>query len=409
MNLALAVTVVVGIAVGIGIGIGIGRVVGRRSRAQAERAEQREVTADDTARFLREAVNHLEIGVVVSAGSGAVVFRNRAADAMSGTHVGVLLDGHLGDILATARRGQRSSRLVEIHGPPKMWLALDAEPMPDGAAVATTQDVSERMRTDAMRTDFVANISHELKTPVGAIAVLAEALEEERDPAVTGRLVDHIVTESHRVVRTIDDLLKLSQIESSLPGDEVVELSAVVQSAISRGRIADGGRGIEVTTIEPPAPIRVRGDRRQLTSAIGNLLENAVKYSHDEGIVEVRTRVADSAVEVMVADHGVGIPARDLDRIFERFYRVDKGRSRETGGSGLGLAIVRHVATNHGGEVVVSSQEGVGSTFVLRLPLSLIVPADVASPDVEYSPDPTFETVRTDRMKLSLLNKEPPS
>jgi two-component system sensor histidine kinase SenX3 len=171
----------------------------------------------------------------------------------------------------------------------------------------------------------------------------------------------------------------LSEIESTRPGNELVDLAAVVQGAIARGRAVDGGRGIEITALEVPDGILVRGDERQLMSAVGNLVENAVKYSHAGGVVQVRTRVDAAAVEVMVADQGIGIPTRDLDRVFERFYRVDKARSRDTGGTGLGLAIVRHVATNHGGEVLVSSQEGEGSTFVLRLPASLVVEADATT------------------------------
>jgi two-component system, OmpR family, sensor histidine kinase SenX3 len=224
-----------------------------------------------------------------------------------------------------------------------------------------------------MRTDFVTNISHELKTPVGAIAVLAEALMDETETDVVHRLADLLVEESHRAVRTIDDLLKLSQIESVRPGDTPVSLTSVVQSAIARGRVVDGGRGVEISTFDAPDDLWIRGDERQLLSAVGNLVENAVKYSQPGDVVQVRTRVDDTAVEVMVADQGIGIPSRDLDRVFERFYRVDKARSRETGGTGLGLSIVRHVATNHGGEVLVSSQEGEGSTFVLRLPASLVL------------------------------------
>jgi len=152
-----------------------------------------------------------------------------------------------------------------------------------------------------------------------------------------------------------------------------VSVNAVVQSAIARGRVVDGGRGVEISAFDAPDDLWIRGDERQLLSAVGNLVESAVKYSHPGGVVQVRTRVDDVAVEIMVADQGVGIPSRDLDRVFERFYRVDKARSRETGGTGLGLSIVRHVATNHGGEVLVSSQEGEGSTFVLRLPATLVV------------------------------------
>ena len=154
--------------------------------------------------------------------------------------------------------------------------------------------------------------------------------------------------------------------------------------------IADGGRGVEVMAIEPPEPIRVLADGRQLTSAIGNLVENAVKYSKDGGVVQVRSRLAGPWVEIMVADQGIGIPERDLDRIFERFYRVDKARSRDTGGTGLGLAIVQHVASNHGGDVQVSSEEGEGSTFVFRLPASLLVAnGDDADDPNGKDPNPT--------------------
>jgi two-component system sensor histidine kinase SenX3 len=323
--------------------------------------------------LITSAVGHLEIGVVVATAAKGIVYRNDAAQSFRGTHVGVLVDDHIHAILDEVRSGERCSRVVELQGPPKTWLELSAEPTLDGGAVATIQDVSERFRTDSMRTDFVTNISHELKTPVGAVAVLAEALIEESDPEVIHRLADHLVEEAHRAVRTIDDLLKLSQIESTRPGDSVVRLGAVIESAIARGRSVDGGRGVEITTFESSEEVWLRGDERQLTSAVGNLVENAVKYSQAGDVVQIRTRVNDNAIEVMVADQGVGIPRRDLDRVFERFYRVDKARSRETGGTGLGLSIVRHVATNHGGEVLVSSQEGEGSTFVLRLPTTLLV------------------------------------
>jgi two-component system sensor histidine kinase SenX3 len=222
---------------------------------------------------------------------------------------------------------------------------------------------------DAVRTDFVANISHELKTPVGALAVLAEALAGETDPATIERIAGRMLEEAHRAARTIDDLLELSRIEL---GGEItrdgVESASVIRAAIARvGEIAERRR-ITIDWLDADESTTLTGDPRQLASAVGNLVENAVKYSHDGGVVQIRSRVAGPWVEFMVTDQGVGIPARDLDRIFERFYRVDKSRGRDTGGTGLGLAIVRHVATNHGGEVQVSSREGEGSTFVLRIP-----------------------------------------
>jgi two-component system sensor histidine kinase SenX3 len=153
---------------------------------------------------------------------------------------------------------------------------------------------------------------------------------------------------------------------------DLVDVLDVVDGAVERVRPLAELKRIDVTTLELPLGVRVSGDRRQLVSALGNLVENAVKYSEPGSTVQVRVRVEGAYAELMVADNGIGIPAADHDRIFERFYRVDKARSRDTGGTGLGLSIVRHVATNHGGEVLVSSQEGEGSTFVLRIPIATV-------------------------------------
>ena len=383
----MVVGAVAALIAAVGVGVALGILIARRSRPAP--TSERAAETDEVSTLLASAVGHLEIGVVVATASKGIVYRNDASQAFRGTHVGVLVDDHIHAILAEVRSGNGAGRVVELQGPPKTWLELSAEPTPGGGAVATIQDVSERVRTDSMRTDFVTNISHELKTPVGAVAVLAEALIDEPDPDVIHRLADHLVEEAHRAVRTIDDLLKLSQIESTRPGDAVVNLHAVVESAIARGRAVDGGRGVEITTFDSPDAVWIRGDERQLVSAVGNLVENAVKYSQAGDAVQIRTRVDANAIEVMVADQGVGIPSRDLDRVFERFYRVDKARSRETGGTGLGLSIVRHVATNHGGEVLVSSQEGEGSTFVLRLPISLLVDrTDLATIDADRASNP---------------------
>jgi two-component system sensor histidine kinase SenX3 len=338
--------------------------------------------------MLSEALNHLDIGVVICDRSGNVTYRNDAASAFGGTHVGVIVDDHLRRVFGAARSGHSSQESVELHGPPRITLSLAVEPMPDGSAVATIHDVSERVRIDAMRTDFVANISHELKTPVGAIAVLAEALSEESDREVVERITDRLIEESHRAVRTIDDLLELSRIESAERRDQPVLLSSVITAAMARGRVVDGGRGIDVVVDPTARDVELLADGRQLTSALGNLVENAVKYSNDRGVVRVGTSVGDEFVDVAVVDEGVGIPARDLGRVFERFYRVDKARSRETGGTGLGLSIARHIATNHGGEVTVESEEGVGSTFTLRLPVTLLIEPEATSPD---APDRTEE------------------
>ncbi len=343
----------------------------RQAGTAAPPAEPANVIA--TAPRWTDVVDRLTLGVVVTGSSGQVHYRNRAAKAMVGTHIGLIVDEAVDSQLAKACNGEESQQTLELYGPPRRAVVVSAAPLQSGGAVATIEDVSERRRVDAVRTDFVANISHELKTPIGAMAVLAEALEEEDDLDVVHRVAGRMLEEAHRVTRTIDDLLELSRIElGEEPMTELVEVGAIVEDAVNRVRHLGEVRDITIEVLELPDGVRVRGDSRQLGSALGNLVENAVKYSEPRSSVQVRVRVEGPWVELMVADHGIGIPAGDHDRIFERFYRVDKGRGRETGGTGLGLAIVRHVATNHRGHVLVSSQEGEGSTFVLRIPVASV-------------------------------------
>jgi two-component system sensor histidine kinase SenX3 len=317
-------------------------------------------------------VDRLSLGVVVTDPGGGVRYRNPAALALSGTHLGLLVDAAVERLVQRALRGESAREDLELYGPPRLAVVVTSSPLEGGRAIAMIEDISERRRVDAVRTDFVANISHELKTPVGALAVLAETLIDEEDPAVVHRVANRMVDEAMRVSRTIDDLLELSRIElGEEPRMDVVDVVDVVHEAVDRTSQLAEARRIAVDALELPVGVRVDGDRRQLVSAVGNLLENALKYSEPGSSVQVRARVEGCNAEVMVADHGIGIPANEQGRIFERFYRVDKARSRDTGGTGLGLAIVRHVATNHHGQVLVSSQEGEGSTFVLRLPLTV--------------------------------------
>ena len=343
----------------------------RRAAAPAPVAEPEDVVA--AAPRWTDVVDRLTLGVVVAGASGQVHYRNRAAKALAGTHIGLIVDEAVDDQLVKARQGEETQQTLELYGPPRLAVVVSSAPLSGGGAVATIEDVSERRRVDAVRTDFVANISHELKTPIGAMAVLAEALGEEDDLDVVHRVAGRMLDEAHRVSRTIDDLLELSRIElGEEPTSDLVDVGIVVEGAVNRVRHLGEVKDIAIEVLELPSGARVRGDSRQLQSALGNLVENAVKYSEPGSSVQVRVRVEGSWVELMVADHGIGIPAGDHDRIFERFYRVDKGRGRETGGTGLGLSIVRHVATNHGGHVLVSSQEGEGSTFVLRIPLASV-------------------------------------
>jgi two-component system, OmpR family, sensor histidine kinase SenX3 len=356
------------------LALAVGFAVGRLSASAVHRprASSREANATEPGQVqVTTVVDRLATGVVLADADGHVVYRNAAARRLAGTHAGLLIDETIERHLHQATADAPTEELLDLYGPPKMVLVVRGHVVPGNGAYVLIDDISERRRIDAVRTDFVANISHELKTPVGALAVLAETLADETDPAVVGRIVDRMLDESHRASRTIDDLLELSRIEL---GDEQardhVDAADVVHGAVARAEALAERDAIRIVVAEPPAPIRLHADRRQLVSALGNLVENAVKYSEHGGLVEVSTTTDGDVVEFSVADHGVGIPARDLDRIFERFYRVDKARSRGTGGTGLGLSIVRHVATNHRGEVLVTSREGEGSTFVLRIPVT---------------------------------------
>ncbi len=344
----------------------------RAVERHVSRSEQAQESAD---RLLR-ALDLVPQGIVFADAAGELAFANRTASAyFDARHGDALVGSAIEELIAQVLAEDRpADRTLDLFGPPRRALQLRAVPLsPDGGATAgvylVVEDVSERQRLEAVRRDFVANISHELKTPVGALSVLAETLVGETDPAVVRRLADRMQAEAGRVAQTIDDLLELSRIEAGESSEpEEVPIRAVVTEAVDRTRYAGEQLGVALEMEPVDAALTVLGDRRQLVSAVSNLCHNAVKYSDTGTTVSVRARAAADDVEVEVVDHGVGIPAADLDRIFERFYRVDRARSRDTGGTGLGLAIVNHVVQNHRGSVSVCSHEGEGSTFVLRLP-----------------------------------------
>jgi two-component system, OmpR family, sensor histidine kinase SenX3 len=327
-----------------------------------------------TADRLVGALDAVPQGIVLADGAGKVVFRNRAATAYTAARHGEALVGSLiTEMVASVLEGRPVSRTIELYGPPRRSLLLRAVPLEEGiggGAFVVVEDVSERQRLEAVRRDFVANISHELKTPVGALGLLAETMVGEPDPQVAARLAERMHREAFRVARTIDDLLHLSQIEAGeLPEPEPVAVDQVLAEAVDRTRPAAEMGEVELVVAPAVERLVVRGERRQLVSAVANLCDNAVKYSDAGSQVHLSARLDGAVIEVSVVDHGIGIPPRDLERVFERFYRVDRARSRDTGGTGLGLAIVRHVAHNHRGEVTVTSREGEGSTFALRLPV----------------------------------------
>jgi two-component system sensor histidine kinase SenX3 len=241
-----------------------------------------------------------------------------------------------------------------------------------GHVALLVEDVTEARRVEAVRRDFVANVSHELKTPVGAMALLAEALQDaSNDPAAVRRFAGRVQHEAERLARLVQELIDLSRLQGAdpLPHPEPVSVDLVVAEAADRTRMLAAARGIALV-VGGERGLSVLGSESQLVTALANLLDNAVAYSPDHTRVGVAVRRRGGAVEVSVTDQGIGIAEKDLERVFERFYRADPARSRATGGTGLGLAIVKHVATNHGGEVDVWSVEGSGSTFTLRLPVA---------------------------------------
>jgi two-component system, OmpR family, sensor histidine kinase SenX3 len=515
-------------------------------------AAQAVTEASSDAIRLRRSLDTLTQGVVLCDENGTVIYRNERANAlMVSRHGDALAAQAVTELLEDAWHEGAAERTLDLYGPPRRTLQVRASQIDDGrrplGVIALIEDISKSRRLEEIRRDFVANVSHELKTPMGALGLLAETLVSEPDPEVAHRLAGRIHNEAFRVSRIIDDLLDLSRIESEeAPPREPVLVNLVMADAIERVRATADQRGIEIVLHEPSPPVAVMGERRQLISAMHALLENAITYSYDNSKVvvtgtlerassapslshpsqtngagesditlhgtftaaapasaaatsafagtstehddepvqpiftpelleQVRSRsdadenglspdvparelrpfdaeaedaetiarvpsadtaessdssnsanaATDSAetatpgsttaippttaipsasvaaapasvtaapaataapetatstapnwrievrdnVRLSVQDHGVGIPARDLDRIFERFYRVDHGRSRDTGGTGLGLAIVRHVANNHQGWVDVESREGEGSTFSLVLPV----------------------------------------
>jgi two-component system sensor histidine kinase SenX3 len=251
-------------------------------------------------------------------------------------------------------------------------------PLGSRLVLALVEDRTRERRVEAVRRDFVANVSHELKTPVGAIRVLADAVGEAADdPVAVKRFAGRMLTESDRLTQLVQQIIELSRLQGDEPLEAPVAVSVdeVVSAAVDTVTVDAAGKGITVVT-GGTRGLYVFGNEDQVAAAVSNLVSNAVAYSDPGSSVSVTARADGGAVEISVVDQGIGIPQDELDRIFERFYRVDPARHRSTGGTGLGLSIVKHVAATHGGEVRVWSVEGQGSTFTLTLPQHLSPEAD---------------------------------
>jgi two-component system sensor histidine kinase SenX3 len=344
-----------------------------------------------------DALNALRVGVLVLDAADLPVQVNPAA-----AELGLLRSGEVHPVLRTLagqvrRSGQR--REMELDLPPgagrtpngQAWgvhvrlTPLHSEEYGDGHVAIEATDVTEAHRVARVRRDFVANVSHELKTPVGALALLAETLiEAADDPQASRRFAERIHHESQRLARLVKELLQLSRLQGAdpLPAPDPASVDRIIAEVVDRTRTGAAAKGIEVGYLGRRG-LTVYGHEGQLVNAVANLVENAIAYSCEDTKVSIEATREGEWILISVADQGIGIAPKDLDRIFERFYRADQARSRETGGTGLGLAIVRHIAVNHGGRVEVTSTLGVGSTFTLHLPARRPEDALALPPGVE--------------------------
>jgi len=283
-------------------------------------------------------------------------------------------DAQLAEIVRSVRRdGQiRETELRMARGPglPARTVTARVAPLGSRLVLALVEDRTRERRVEAIRRDFVANVSHELKTPVGAIRLLAEAVQDASDdPEAVHRFAGRMHKESERLARLVQQIIELSRLQGDDPLEEPesVSVDEVVATAIDTSAIDADAKEISVVSAGQTG-LEVLGNAEQVKVAVGNLVANAVAYSSHGSSVLVSAKASNGDVDISVTDQGIGIPAGEIDRIFERFYRVDPARHRSTGGTGLGLSIVKHVAATHGGEVRVWSVEGQGSTFTLTLP-----------------------------------------
>ena len=327
--------------------------------------------------ILLNTLSNLEEDSLILAPGEVVLFKTPGVDKM-----GILKEERLenSELLATVRVVRRSNQKqtgsIDIPRGPigdgRHELTVKVLPLTENQNVLVLlSDESEAQRIHDVRRDFVANISHELKTPIGALSLLSEAVLGAKDePESVVKFATRMQAEAKRLTDLVQEIINLSRLQDSDPLREAekVYVSSLVKEAIDQSHINAQNRGVTITFKEE-IPAIILGDRDQLTMAIQNLIDNAINYSPENTKVSVTSKIKDKIVEISVTDQGIGIPQTDLERIFERFYRVDPARSRQTGGTGLGLSIVKHVAAKHGGDVKVWSAQNVGSTFTLMLPL----------------------------------------
>jgi len=349
-----------------------GRTWEERALAAETAGREQRIEAEEDRRISDLILSTMQDGVLLMGRDAGVAFANDAI-ARHLPSTPTTLDAVLPLALRTAihesrERREPTSVLVETGVPPR-WLRGTITPAADGATLVVVRDVTQQRQLEDVRRDFVANASHELKTPAATIQAVAETLGQAAadDPAAVPRFASQLEREAVRLSRIVADLLDLSRLESGSALAEIVSLGAAARE--EGQRLEESAERVGVTLeILTGGEQPVRGSQRDLTLLVRNLIDNAVRYSHEGDKVQVEVDSEGDEVTLRVTDTGIGIPSRDISRIFERFYRVDRARSRETGGTGLGLAIVKHVVDNHGGSLEVESELGRGTTFRVRLP-----------------------------------------
>lgn len=386
--------VVVLMVFAVGLGVLLHRSV-RRSEALLSASEEMsshiatiQTSLTSAGRLIDNVLNMVEEGVLVlrsdlhieRSNRHAAQLLNLAIEEPAGRNLAsVVVDA---DVLTAVRnaiaQGGVESLQMRRLGPGSGTVAVSVRPVDEGRWVVVVRDLAEKQRTEELRRDFVANVSHELRTPMASIKAVAETLRDGAyaDPAVAVKFLEDIISEAERLTRIADDLLTLADAERKPPEKRPVELAEVCAGVVSKCQQQADRAGLVLTADLQPDVV-IMGDRDQLEAVVVNLLDNAIKYTPSGGSVTISVGRDGGVATLQVVDTGIGIMAEDLPRIFERFYRVDKARSRASGGTGLGLSIVKHIVESHGGSVWAESVYTQGSTFTVRLPVAHTQPSEL--------------------------------
>ena len=370
MNEFLANTLIA--IAGIVVGLLVGWLVGRAHRQDLE-AELAAVGTQDSVTDILEVLS--APGILVD-GVNNVLRATTSAQVLGFIPDSQIRQPELIALTAAARTtGEPTSNELAVgegDAADATYVHARAALLADGRVLLTLEDLTESKRLDETRRDFIANISHELKTPIGAISLLSEALlDSDDDPDMAKKFARDLNREAKRLAALVQDIIQLSRLQGAevARSAQVVAIADVIEEAVDRNAVLAAQRDVKIK-VDAASGIKVLGDREMLVTAIKNLIENAIVYSDEGSQVGVGVRQKHGVAAIAVADSGVGIAPEHQARIFERFYRADASRSRQTGGTGLGLAIVKHIAIKHRGDVQLFSQPGVGSTFTFRIPIA---------------------------------------